>query len=135
MEVENHSAVCNEIALFKIDNFKTRREYYSNKAKDCICKNLVSDAKTTYSDENENLDTIYNPFSEEAMNKYEKVGVLFELPLSPSVINLVTCVDSDKVSFNFYQKDVDFLANNFNFIRFFMKIFTPDISEVFTISL
>ena len=69
------------------------------KALDSPCANKLSDAETACSRSDGADGLEFSPIEYKQISKYEKVSMIYELPLSPSVITLTTCSDSSEVSY------------------------------------
>lgn len=88
-----------ELNPLKIENVKERREYYKEKTKTKSCDNLNPDEKASLASDKvvHELGAKYSPNDYGSISKFELVSKIYELPLSPSVITLRNCQDSQEV--------------------------------------
>jgi hypothetical protein len=98
----------------KIGNIKERREYYRELNHSYVCENVKEETKAI-------KDPYYHPCEYRPKGVYEKVKIIYELPLSPSIITLTECKDTGMVGplRNFEIKLMKSLPTNS------FKLFTP----------
>jgi hypothetical protein len=90
MEDHKTDSTCSEdLFPLKIANIKERRDFYKQKSFSSKCETLFEDYKDVMISDGDYRCPPYLPNEYKRIQNYEDRKVLYELPLSPSIISLV----------------------------------------------
>lgn len=113
----------------QIGNVKERRKVYHRRSFKISCQNLLDDFRATLGLEKDDIGVEYHPLGLDTISNYEKVGVIYELPLSPSVITLTSCKDTGEVSVLHLFLFLMSISISYTCVTFFINISTSYINH------